>query len=108
MGNLRFCCMFEWKFRHKIDFDLKKNMKHNKAKSKIGYHSNVPWVCKNSFKTLSTQKIKTPQPECQAVFKKENLSEGSTVLTEGVTQHPDIGTNKTKSPADLGRCKPKI
>lgn len=42
------------------------------------------------------------------MFKKENLSEGSTVLTEGVTQHPNSGTNKTKSPADLGRCKPKI
>lgn len=44
----------------------------------------------------------------QYVFKEENVNVGSTVLTEGVTQHPDSGTNKIKSPADLGRCKPKI
>lgn len=90
---------------NKFDF---KNLKQNRVKNKIGFHSNVPWVCKNCFKTLSTEKIKTPQPEYQAVFKEENVNVGSTVLTEGVTQHPDSGTNKIKSPADLGRCKPKI
>lgn len=52
MGNLRLCCMFEWKFRYKIDFDFKKNMKYNKVKSKIGYYLNVFWVCKNFFKIL--------------------------------------------------------
>lgn len=58
MGNLRLCCMFEWKFRYKIDFDFKKNMKYNKVKSKIGYYLNVFWVCKNFFKILFIQKIK--------------------------------------------------
>lgn len=45
MGNLRFCCMFEWKFRHKIDFDLKKNMKHNKA-VKLGIIQMYPGFAK--------------------------------------------------------------